>query len=294
VSRREEIPQDWALRAQLNVIAGNEPPTSVYELRPLNPVVRQEFLPVREIDRAAERVAQLSERHEVYLGAAPRTEHRGTADSVARVWTLWADLDGRDALLRLRDFRPLPALVIRSGSDASVHAYWPLKEALDPSWAQRANRRLALALGADPASTDPARILRPCGSRNHKHDPPRRVLCTRLELDVFTWDQVVGSLPDDRSYVAPPRPVGERREVGDSSRALDGLVRTVAEGQPGERNRRLFWAACRAHDGSEAGTLDLATALPELRAAARHVGLAEIEVERTLTSAFRTEGKLPV
>ena len=33
----------------------------------------------------------------VYSGAAPRVRKDGTAAAVERVWTLWADLDARDA-----------------------------------------------------------------------------------------------------------------------------------------------------------------------------------------------------
>jgi len=64
-----------------------------------------------------------------------------------------------------------------------------------------ANRRLAHALGADPASADAARILRVPGTLSHKHDPPTRVDALRLDPD-RRWDadDVVGALPD------PPAP----------------------------------------------------------------------------------------
>ena len=147
---------------------------------------------------------ELAPRLNVYIGAAPRVREDGTAQAVERVWTLWADLDGREALRRLAAFRPLPSLVIRTGSPDHAHAYWPLREPVSPDAAQRANRRLALALGGDMAATDPARILRPAGSLNHKHDPPGLVRCTRLELDVFTVEQVAGPLADSPHYA--PRP----------------------------------------------------------------------------------------
>src|SRR5205823_5187201 len=116
----------------------------------------------------------------------------GTAAAVEQVHCLWADLDGPEPLERLAAFRPRPSIEISSGSLDHGHAYWPLCQAISPQGAQRANRRLALALGADMAATDPARILRPAGTLNHKRDPPAEVTCTRLELDVFALGAVVG------------------------------------------------------------------------------------------------------
>jgi hypothetical protein len=160
------IPQDVALRLQLGAIAGNEPASSFVEIRPLGvngrPVVRERgFVPVRELDVAVSRCLALAGRFNVYVGACPRITEAGTAAAVERAWTLWADCDGRDALERLRDFRPTPAMVIRSGSDDSAHAYWPLRIPLSAAWAERANRRLAVALGADSKSTDRARVWAP-------------------------------------------------------------------------------------------------------------------------------------
>ena len=64
--------------------------------------------------------------------------------------------------------------MIASGSGSNCHAYWPLTEPLARDELERANRRLAHALGADPASADAARILRVPGTLSHKHDPPTR------------------------------------------------------------------------------------------------------------------------
>ncbi|MEW1655845.1 bifunctional DNA primase/polymerase [Streptomyces sp. NPDC093707] len=79
---------------------------------------------------------------------------------------------------------------------------------------------------------------------------------------------------------APPHPAAApsaRRQP--SAAALLGFVRASPRGQ---RNTRLFWAACRAH---EAG---LGPELAErLVAAARHTGLPEAEARATLASATR-------
>lgn len=283
----EEIPPHHALRLQLALIVGAEPRSSFIEIRPLKPngqpaTRERSFIPVGDHDRTAARILALREQHNVFMGCAPRTRREGTADAIERVWCLWADCDDHGALERLQAFRPLPNLVVRSGSDDSAHGYWQLDKPLSPAWARRANLRLALALGADRAATDAARILRPAGTLNHKHDPPRPVVCTRLELDVHTFAAIVGGLPDDAAYT--PRPPAASRLAPSPSRLLEGLVRTVGEADCGNRNRALFWAACRA---SEHG-LDQVEAFEALREAGLAVGLAEFEIERTIRSGLET------
>jgi hypothetical protein len=285
------IPQNVALRLQVAAIAGNEPASSFLEIRPFDRDMQpreRSFIPVRERHEAAHCIALLAAQHNVYVGAAPRVREDGTAAAVERVWVLWADCDGRAALERLRDFRPLPGVVIRSGSDDCAHAYWPLREPLPPAWAQRANRRLAIALGADLAATDPARILRAAGTLNQKADPPKPVACTRLELDVFTFDQVVGRLGDDRGYT-PPASADLRARGGDATKSLAGLVRVVRDAPTGNRNQLLYWAACRARDHADTGQLGVDEAREELRDAAIAAGLSESEIAATLRSALESK-----
>lgn len=63
-----------------------------------------------------------------------------------------------------------------------------------------------------------------------------------------------------------------------------GLVRTVREAQPGQRNSLLFWAVCTAlQDGRE----DL---VPSILDAGTACGLQPFEVERTAASARRRIG----
>jgi RepB DNA-primase from phage plasmid len=297
VTPAEHIPQGAALHLQLAAIAGNEPESSFFEIRPLTAEGRpspqdRAFVPVRDFAQAAGRIRSLASRLNVFVGAAPRSREDGTARAVERVWSLWSDLDGREALERLRDFRPLPSVVVRSGSPDCAHAYWPLREAVSPQWAQRANRRLAQALRADLAATDPARVLRPAGSSNHKHSPAREVACTRLELDVFTFDEVVGRLPDTSHYAPKAQPAGEHRVRGDSSRLLTGIVRAVAEAQEGNRNCALFWGACKVREHADLGELDVDRATSELRVAATHVGLPEFEIAKTIASGLAAGSKV--
>jgi hypothetical protein len=63
-----------------------------------------------------------------------------------------------------------------------------------------------------------------------------------------------------------------------------GLVRVVALAPQGERNRRLYWAACRAYERGGHSAV-----LAELRAAAAEVGLTDTEIDRTVDSARRAQ-----
>jgi len=149
----------------------------------------------------ATRAVALGRRTDVYVGCAPRTRRHGGRDAVQRAFVLWADCDGERAVASLSDFEPMPAIVVASGTGSNCHAYWPLTEPLPRDELEVANRRLAHALGADPASADAARILRVPGTLSHKHDPPSPVDALRLDPDrrIHAGDVVAG-LPD------PPAP----------------------------------------------------------------------------------------
>jgi hypothetical protein len=290
------IPQHEARMLQLAMIRGSEEPGALLELRyrrPAGTVRRAGFYDADDLDRISEEIDRLAASADVWIGAAPRTCHDGTAAGVARVWCLWADLDGLDALLRLSAFPAAPSMLVHSGSEHCAHAYWQLRTPLTPADAQRANRRLALALDADMAATDPARILRAAGTLNWKHDPPREVRCARLEFDSYEAREIVGELPDSHHYTRPPRPT-TRVPAADPDRALDGLTRTVLTAQKGNRNHALHWAACRAAEHCTAGEIDERQAVEALRAAALDAGLDEDGVDAidaTIRSGFRTAMK---
>ncbi len=78
------IPQDVALQLQLALIAGQEPRSSFFELRPLDragrPAVHERaFLPVGDLVGTAERILRLADGFNAYIGAAPRVREDGTA-----------------------------------------------------------------------------------------------------------------------------------------------------------------------------------------------------------------------
>jgi hypothetical protein len=153
----------------------------------------------------ATRAVALGRRTEVYVGCAPRTHRHGGRAAVKHASVLWADCDGEQAVGTLRDFDPQPSIVIASGTAGNCHAYWPLTEPLAADELERANRRLAHALRADPASADAARILRVPGTSSHKHVPPTPVDALRLDTGRrLTAADVAGALPDPPAPPATP------------------------------------------------------------------------------------------
>jgi hypothetical protein len=85
----------------------------------------------------------------------------------------------------------------------------------------------------------------------------------------------------------PPRPRESARVQGREDVAR--LAAWVAARQEGERNRSLFWAACRLAESN----VPASDALDVLTAAAEHAGLSGREVSTTVRSAYRTAGALP-
>lgn len=76
-------------------------------------------------------------------------------------------------------------------------------------------------------------------------------------------------------------------------RQIAGLVRTAAEAPQGERNRVLFWAACRLGAAAREGILSEAAASTLAREAGLAAGLSPREVSLTVASAIRTAMEVP-
>ncbi|MFJ3494900.1 bifunctional DNA primase/polymerase [Streptomyces sp. NPDC086091] len=86
--------------------------------------------------------------------------------------------------------------------------------------------------------------------------------------------------------VRQPRTAGAGRGSGVGAHGR-GLVRFVLDAHPGQRNTRLFWAACRAYEDGLGPRLADA-----LAAAAVHAGLTAREARSTVASAERlTRGR---
>lgn len=81
--------------------------------------------------------------------------------------------------------------------------------------------------------------------------------------------------------VPPPRPAARKHTAAAPTRG-DGLIAFVLAAQEGQRNTRLFWAACRAYETGLGDTLAAA-----LIAAAVRTGLTEEEAHSAVASAAR-------
>ncbi|MEV8396188.1 bifunctional DNA primase/polymerase [Streptomyces sp. NPDC057596] len=73
----------------------------------------------------------------------------------------------------------------------------------------------------------------------------------------------------------------------EASNSVRGLVAFVLESRPGNRNNRLFWAACRAAEDAQDGREDAQDAL---LSAALQAGLDEREALATIRSAYNRTG----
>jgi hypothetical protein len=123
--------------------------------------MRQQFIPAIELGRAQATIRRVSPRADVYVGVLPRWKRAGgRAAIVGDGRTVWVDLDSDTAVRALEPVEPAPRLIIAS-SARHRHAYWTLSARVPPAVIERANGRLAWALGGDLASTDAARILGP-------------------------------------------------------------------------------------------------------------------------------------
>ena len=159
----------------LSALAGAAGPSEFVELRyRLDDGQRmgQLFDRPTQLRGLATRALWLGRRTDVYVGCAPRTRRHGGRDAIERAFVLWADCDGEHAVDALERFEPAPPIVIASGTGRNCHAYWPLAEPLAADEIERGNRRLAHALGADPASADAARILRVPATFRTSTEPP--------------------------------------------------------------------------------------------------------------------------
>ncbi|MCF3135617.1 bifunctional DNA primase/polymerase [Streptomyces olivochromogenes] len=89
-----------------------------------------------------------------------------------------------------------------------------------------------------------------------------------------------------RLLLPPPRPAQPTPSAtGDRGQ---GLVQFVLAAHPGQRNTRLFWAACRAYENGIGPAL-----VDPLVDAARNTGLSEHEARATIASAARMTGHHP-
>jgi RepB DNA-primase from phage plasmid len=117
--------------------------------------------------------------YDCYMGVAERGIPNGRKASCSVLRALFTDIDvvkaGLDwgtTLGKVFSFTPSPSIVANSGG--GLHLYWVLKTPInlwaegEVAKAESVLRRLAAALGGDPAATDVSRVLRVPGTPNLK------------------------------------------------------------------------------------------------------------------------------
>lgn len=215
---------DRAVDRYLEVLFGRARSSTLIDVRWRVPDgMGQRFLPASDRAALPRLVARVAPRTDVYLGVLPHWRRAGDRGAVVGdCRTVWVDLDTDVAARALEPVDPGPALVIASGGPGHLHAYWQLRTAVPPGMIERANRRLAWAIGADLSSVDAARILRPPSTINHLRDGTPVQLIAAGSQEPCRLSDLVGGLPDP-----PPTRCGhearreDRRAAGDRLLALE-------------------------------------------------------------------------
>lgn len=228
---------------------------------------------------------------------------RGTANDVVRVTAVFTDLDVASGKRCLPDWAAarevLRGVDIALGvgvpvwvlSGSGLHPYVPIADGADVEAATVMLKRfgllvagLAQLLGGDVDNVhEPARVLRTPGTFNMKGDTPVPVkLAVRAHIEPLTLSYLDGVLPE----LPPPPRVETQPDDGSARHRLRGLVSFVLEAQKGERNNRLYWAACRGRD--MAGDIPAATIAGAIAQAGVRVGLPAHQVRGTVASGMGT------
>jgi hypothetical protein len=201
------------LKLYLDVLFGSARPSTLVELRwRAGAGMHRRFVRAGALNQAATAIGTLAAATDVYVGVLPRWRASGgRADVVGDGRTLWVDLDVADGLRVLEPVEPAPSLVVASGAPGHVHAYWRLLRAVPPGTIERANGRLAHALGGDLRAGDAARILRPPGTVNFKHARP--VQLVHYGPSSVGLGELIGGLADAPTWrlAPPPRRAPSRR-----------------------------------------------------------------------------------
>jgi hypothetical protein len=125
------------------------------------------------------------------------------------------------------------------------------------------------------------------GAGGYVVGPGSRTVAGHYLLAPGTAEHPLAEAPPALLRLAEPPPPPPREPEQDPARhpaekRAAALVRFVLDSREGERNGRLFWAACRAYDAGFGEAL-----APALVTAAVHTGLSEREAAATVASAGR-------
>jgi hypothetical protein len=212
----------------LRTLAGNPRPGEYFDVRWRTATggMRRRSIPARDTAAAAGLIAQLAGRTDVYAGVALREGGvHGGRTAISGSHLLYVECDHEHIERSLAGFPHLPTLEVASGTGRRLHLYWSLRSRVTNLEVEDASRRLALRLGGDRASVDVARLLRPPGTFNYKHDEPSpvRLVAYRAEA-LYTLRQLIAGLPKPVSAVVRENcPVRHRR----TRTAVDRQLRAI-------------------------------------------------------------------
>ena len=226
----------------------------------------------------------------------PRYGRRKEAD-VTALSCLWCEFDFKDGVYATvddviqasGDFVPPTALVFSGGGLHCLYRIAPV--AVTPhnrAAIKETIRGMALAMKADTAATDLARVLRLPGTRNTK--PGRGGAMCEL-IDLIDGEYTLDTFDEYREFAQPVRRAIKRslpRHRPDDlpPKVQEYLDMTIPQGQ---RNAALNLAAWVLHtegfSRADADHLLMGKALAD--------GLPDREVERTITSAFAAPPGVP-
>ena len=208
MSARREHPA-LELLAYLRMLAGAAASGEFFDVRwgrAAGPM-RQRFVSALRVEDAARLIARVSHRADVYVGVALREgSTHGGKRAIRGSHLLYIECDDLQAADRLATFAHPPSMEVASGTPGHLQLYWCLHQHAASAQVESANRRLALALGGDPAAVDIARVLRPPETFNHKRHPPRDVvLLAHSDNARYTLSQITKGLPEDPDPRDPER-----------------------------------------------------------------------------------------
>jgi hypothetical protein len=235
-------------------------PDDWVELRTLQDGKAQKFwTPAASLNQLAEQLQKLNaDGFNIYAGPNPRREKGQSGDDAVKLCRcLFADFDdlAGSAVIKPADIvraqieerqLPKPALLINSGH--GIHAYWRLKEPLEPDKWRQLQQRLNLTIGSDPAIKNPERLMRLPGFKNVKAEP---VDCSII----YAKPELVYDLTDIVKHLArlpKPKPTPAGAIAGKRPGLMEHKARamlyaskwpSVAEGQG--RNNAAFAHACQ-------------------------------------------------
>ena len=226
----------------LTLLAGPTPGERLLEIRYRtngHPGMRQYFIPASQPVRASEAIRPLAPHGDTYVGILLRNRPKGGRQAVTDSHLLWVEIDTDDAFKRLLSAPAAPTAVVSSGTPGHLHAYWLLNQPIPAYRVAELNRKLAGTVSGDLASVDPARILRPPTTLNHKHSP---ATTTALELLAPSrlYDPTVlteGLVDPHPKPVYTPPPVPRRRPSMDAPpwRQIDDQLRQIPSSEYLER-----------------------------------------------------------